>query len=1006
MQINRLISFPPLFAQAVVPFKLSIGLPGKDVFFAPFTSGSAPLLASASRARVHLAGETVLFTRIALNDGTEFPHALALRPDASLGTAIVAEPLDPRTGRASLDGQPVDLFLRPVFKAVNEGVGDLLVFVLPGRGADGQWPDAGVLLAVVDELEAEGDEDGALTVQIALNQPRIFPGSPPSPMLVGKQFGLPFSVQLQTLDTQSQQGTQWQLHPDFQSSADFTCELGADTIPSFQLDLRELSRPFVDRWGQAGDTPIPYQVSVISVPPEAGGGDWPLRLIEASRLEARAYYAGYPRQRFPQGLGDYVIARRPGTGTLRIQTPLLFGTGLAAAEPRDVPVQVDPVQLILQVTSHDLVDGAILLEDRWRPDDGVLVAGFEVKVNVPVAATLAGQSSLVFDSEGRPAYISAESNDTELLLDVVLDQPPPPQQQPSLFDSFGDNVRRSFRIRATIDKPSVARFWLPPDVIGEDGHAEYIGNFRDVIRAVGPGDASLKVELIGIPEPLPPECLEYGMPPAQTFPIHVPAPLVSDLLTWRDPYFTGANELVFSQGQRDVIFARGTITGHVQNHREQSQAERITVLLERADGQIQRYILRPGMLVDWVGDTFATDALAFDGDLELSIDGLAWSATSGVNTITLSAWKPINQVVGQGESNDVGLLNAVLPAQPGLAFEQQPGDGTHVVRRTQPAALWSMELATHAELLDVPPSGSGVTLDSDSQLAYDRRDKRTAQPMLSRDLGRHRIVARAYNDFGWTASQVIDLFAEEPRVSVDLSVPAGYAGKYRSPNRVGHSVQRVTAEVTIRYALTFQAEGPNLDTSQNIDAPFQDRLVTLDLPTPPAELVVGNNTFSFTGENEFADTTRQETIRRRDDVYDCDQVFVSLECLSANRYIRADMVLDDVVIDHAEQTSGVSWTLGPFVESASPLGFDRIEFTVLEVDDDGDLHYSSSSLLAALQTTGLVGPDYEDLLGVMRLPDSRVLDDADNIPYGSNRWLRVVVEDSSGGDIPVEFVPP
>jgi hypothetical protein len=45
------------------------------------------------------------------------------------------------------------------------------------------------------------------------------------------------------------------------------------------------------------------------------------------------------------------------------------------------------------------------------------------------------------------------------------------------------------------------------------------------------------------------------------------------------------------------------------------------------------------------------------------------------------------------------------------------------------------------------------------------------------------------------------------------------------------------------------------------------------------------------------------------------------------------------------------------------------------------------------------------MVAVMNLPASRVVDDPNNIPFGSNRWLRVVVEDSSGGDIPVEIVP-
>ena len=52
-----------------------------------------------------------------------------------------------------------------------------------------------------------------------------------------------------------------------------------------------------------------------------------------------------------------------------------------------------------------------------------------------------------------------------------------------------------------------------------------------------------------------------------------------------------------------------------------------------------------------------------------------------------------------------------------------------------------------------------------------------------------------------------------------------------------------------------------------------------------------------------------------------------------------------------------------------------------------------------------MGPDYEDLLVVIVVSPSRVLDHEDNIPFdGDTRWLRVALRDSSHGDIPVEAV--
>ncbi|UGS34279.1 hypothetical protein [Capillimicrobium parvum] len=994
-QINRLFSTSPQVAEQVMPFKMSIGDDGRAITFAPFsTFNEGEVGVAVSTASVHRIGQTVLLHRIALADGTAFPYAVALRPDAGLDPAVRAEPLDPRTGSAVGHAQPVDVYVRPVYVDVVAGQGSMLVFLVPALTAAGNWAAAQDMVTRVLEL-GDGEADGSMPLRVATNRLQITAAAP-GPVHVGRRFGLPFTIAVPPQEGAGGVGAAWARHPELVSSADFTTFLGDPTTPSVALLLQQPRRPFVDRWGHAELTPLPFSVTLQAV--YLDDTSPALRLIDPDRLARRGQYRGESEgYRFPEGLGDYLFARRAGSAMLRISEPGLFGAGLDFATA-DIPLEIEPIELILGLTSRGVASDQILMEDEWLDDEGVLVGGFDVRVSLPAIAVPPGDAALVYDSRTMPAYVSATVDPGELTIEtIVVQQRTALSDPPDLFGPAGDNVRRSFRIRARIEDTSVAQFWLPADAAPSGAQADYVGDFGQIVRATGPGSTRLTVELLAIGDPLPEECVAYDMPPARELEIVVPEPLVASLASWEDSWFSGANELDFTRPEREVIYKAGTVRGAVAHHRPASQSERITLEVQRPAGADLLYDLREG--------TLAVDA---EGAIAQAVADLRMSSAGGDNRLVLRAWKPINEVVGTGESVAAETLEAVAPVARDLAFAAAPGDGAsppRVVRRELPDMTWTAGRATHSELRARPPSGGTTTLRADATVAYDAEDVRGTRPSLPAETGTHRVEAVAYNDFAATASDTLTVVAPRPEVDVALSVPAGFAGRYRSPNQVGASVARVSADVTVRFALTLEASGPGVDEDDSPDQPFQQRSFAFDLPPGPDELAVGDNAFRFTGRNEFGSGDRTEVVRRRDQVYDFDLVEVSLECLDDNRFLRADVILDGQQIDHVEQSFRVFWSVGPVAESPSPLGFDLVSFEVLRQDSDGDLVSSSSPLLVGISTAGLVGPDYEDLLVVIVVSPSRVLDHEDNIPFdGDTRWLRVALRDSSHGDIPVEAV--
>ena len=84
------------------------------------------------------------------------------------------------------------------------------------------------------------------------------------------------------------------------------------------------------------------------------------------------------------------------------------------------------------------------------------------------------------------------------------------------------------------------------------------------------------------------------------------------------------------------------------------------------------------------------------------------------------------------------------------------------------------------------PQRRHATLRADATVAYDAEDVRGTRPSLPAETGTHRVEAVAYNDFAATASDTLTVVAPRPEVDVALSVPAGFAGRYRARTRSAH----------------------------------------------------------------------------------------------------------------------------------------------------------------------------------------------------------------------------
>ena len=322
MRINRLFSTSPQVAEQVMPFKMSIGDDGRAITFAPFsTFDGGEVGVAVSTASVHRIGQTVLLHRIALADGTTFPYAVALRPDAGLDPAVRTEPLDPRTGSAVAHAQPVDVYVRPVYVDVVAGQGSMLVFLVPALTAAGNWAAAQDMVAGPGARRRRGRR---LDAPARRHQPAADHGRRPGPR--ARRAPVRPAVHHRGAARRGADGVgvAWARHPDLVSSADFTTFLGDPMTPSVALLLQQPRRPFVDRWGHAELTPLPFSVTLQAV--YLDDTSPALRLIDPDRLAARGQYRGESEgYRFPEGLGDYLFPRRAGSAMLRISEPGLFG---------------------------------------------------------------------------------------------------------------------------------------------------------------------------------------------------------------------------------------------------------------------------------------------------------------------------------------------------------------------------------------------------------------------------------------------------------------------------------------------------------------------------------------------------------------------------------------------------------------------------------------------------------------------------------------------------------
>ena len=917
------------------------------------------------RASIRIRGSKLL-VRWFMLDGEHFPFGVVIEPDDDLAQCVQPEPWSP-TLTAIQQAMPL-CFESGMYYCTRPGSGTLTVQVVESESVLLEPP------TVVAEASCSVEITRCPVVIGPLEGPAA-PVPVSSPLRIRTPAGL---------QDWSGPGLAWRRRPQVTPDGPVEGGVAIGTGAGGSLTLSRVAAPLDNIWG-----PVGCDLAWSHFAADRGAIDSPLRFLDV-RTAGELRPSG--TLWFQHGLPDDLVARRPWRGVVQVEGT---GTEPGLVEPAhtNLEVGIDPVTLELTLDSDDQHGGDLVLEDQWDPDQRMILGGLRIRVTRP-----ADPPETLYDSDSRAAVYGTVSA-TEMVLQVVV-----PEDRDG--SRWRDSRRASFRIRLTIENGNVACF-QPPGLDPTGVSFQFAGDLKQILRAAGPGTSDLLVALEPLGEPLPEDCFQFEMPVEQGFVIRVPAPLECHINSWSDTYFAGQNQLNLSAPgpYPELIHATGTVYGQVVNHRPDSTSEQWRLRVHRPDGttidfdQDAVMLVADGSFVRWL-----TPERLQEGD----------------NRFELWAWKPINEVVNGGPSIAERTLRGTRPRVQATVIDPQYGNAGRVVTRAVPLITWSWERALHASLHDQVGNGTPLELAVDDQVRYDRHRAQTTTARLSAAVGPHRVFATASNDFGESAGAADTRTAVAPQLTQSLSVPAGFAGKFLTPERVGNSVQRVTSSLSFRFAQqwTIRQGGATLAGGNPAD-PFAGGSAERDLPGSATELAVGDNQFSFRAFNEFASIGLSVSVNRRDRVFDVPQGSLTLD----------PRVRGDTPSDHdqyrvswimllAGQTvasgegAGVIITLPAGVELPSPLGFDSIQWTVNLFVDGEDHGTEDAPMLIAIDALGdIIGPDFEHLLAAFRELESNVqIDDPVNIEVrdlGSERlWLRMLTWAlPPGHEIPVETVP-
>ncbi len=463
---------------------------------------------------------------------------------------------------------------------------------------------------------------------------------------------------------------------------------------------------------------------------------------------------------------------------------------------------------------------------------------------------------------------------------------------------------------------------------------------------------------------------------AATLVIDVKPPLRAHLLTWSDVHFNGNTAVALDQGNplEELIYASGTLEATVDNHNPASQHEIIKVIVEPPGGQSTEIPLHAGQ------------EITADGDVEVDVAGLDYDfdADDGSNGLSLSAWKPINEVVDGGPD----VVSVTLKAVPPKSLEiLEPADGITVKRTQIPHVRCRYARAAFAAIGDRLGADLWNNFGNSTQ-TYDLTTRDLGPYTLVSEPGDHELTLTAYNDFApGNVFTSITIHAPAPTITVDLQPDD--PDKFMAPNKVGHSVTKVPALITATNALTVEIWQGGTRLTTFIMAEGSETVLTAQntLPTlpPQGHLQAGDNTFELRAINDFAITSTQVTINRRAKIFEAHgDPNMSFEARPApghdgeTVYVGVTVHFADSVFDDVEQ-----WIVTvPFPSSADNafLDFLHYDFTT-SIRPDGTVASVESVDTLVVERIGVLmtGPDFQSI-SLLLMPDpSWVVDDPDTV---------------------------
>ena len=747
-------------------------------------------------------------------------------------------------------------------------------------------------------------------------------------------------------------------------------------VPS---DLKQLQFSDMQMFGSDGSAiEVPFNLYLTVVPDHDGINPvffkYPDPLHDVSAAGDALYDTGLP---------DYVVGRRysepltEAVVSLQILVKPGWEESYEAAPNQSFKIRILPHKVALDF--QPLGGGTdLVLEDDWRADEGKLRGSFLI------TATVGGR--VVYRSDER-AEVSGAYTSGMLAIQGVC------RGQGGAGDGALDRFHPSTQLTLTIDDPQVAEFdatHLDPS----PGTFNVLAEVTDWISATGPGVANLSCRFepydISDPSKIPPDLVFWDLPKqAAKLVIDVKPPLRAHLERWSDLYFNGNTAVPLDHGNplEELIYSSGTLAATVDNHNPDSQQQIIKVIVEPPSGQTSETPIRAGQEIDASGDVHV-DVEGLDYDLD---------ADDGANRVSLSAWKPINEVMDGGPDVVTVTLKTVAPNPVEIL---EPADGITVRKRRIDNVRYRYGRAYLARVTDF-----SSPMAEDSHETYVPQTRDSGPVNLSPTPGDHSVYFLAYNDFSG-AGEVYDeitIHAPAPSISVDLTLPAD---KSIEPNRVGFTVPSADATVNATNAVTVEIwkDGNRLTTltmASGAGAALTEQRATSLPPQGHGDLEVGDNTFEFRAINEFATTSTQITINKRARLFEpLSGSNVTYEARPAPGH-GSETVLVGVTArfdDHTFEDSAEWWVSVPF-DSSADKGFLHWEHTdvTTQVRSNGGFE-DVETLIIYRSGVLMTGPDFQTIAMVFSPDPSWVVNDPDTQESDlSGLYTSVVIDPAMTG---------